>query len=136
MEPYGRSLYVDDPTYLAAAHFQNHRVPPDQACYTCHTDYVLYGGLQAKVHGLRHVYVQYFGRPVERIHLYRPYNNRECLHCHARARSFEEGAAHNANPETLPAVKANRLSCLASGCHEVVHSVAQLGNLKFWKLWQ
>jgi len=23
----GRSLFVDDPTYLAAAHFQNHRVP-------------------------------------------------------------------------------------------------------------
>src|ERR1700747_1800911 len=27
MEPYGKSLRVDDPTYLAAAHFQNHRVP-------------------------------------------------------------------------------------------------------------
>ena len=26
MEPYGKSLLVDDPMHLAAAHFQNHRV--------------------------------------------------------------------------------------------------------------
>lgn len=134
MEPYGRSLYVDDPAHLAAAHFQNHRVPRAQACYVCHTDYVLYGDVRAKWRGLRHVYVQYFGRPPQPIHLYRPYNNRECLHCHAGARSFEEGAAHNANPDTLPAVKANRLSCLASGCHEAVHDVAQLGSVRFWRL--
>lgn len=24
--------------YLAAAHFQNHRIPADEACYTCHTN--------------------------------------------------------------------------------------------------
>ncbi len=133
MEPYGKSLYVDDPTYLAAAHFQTHRVPADQACYTCHTDYTLYGGLKAKLRGLRHVYVQYLGNPKMPIRLYHPYNNRECLHCHAGARSFEEAAAHNADPKTLPALKASTLSCLSSGCHEVVHNVAQLGGVQFWK---
>src|SRR5690242_8438430 len=39
MEPYGRSLRVDDPTYIPAAHFQNNRVPREEACYTCHADY-------------------------------------------------------------------------------------------------
>jgi len=133
MEPYGKSLYVDDPTYLAAAHFQNHRVPPDQACYTCHTDYVLYGGFKAKLRGLRHVYVQYLGTLAKPIHLYSPYNNRECLHCHAGARSFEEGAVHNTDPQLLPAVKANKLSCLSGGCHEIAHNVAQVDHVKFWK---
>src|SRR5208282_3887530 len=38
MEPYGKSLHIDDPSYLAGAHYQNHRVPADEACYTCHTD--------------------------------------------------------------------------------------------------
>jgi cytochrome c-type protein NapC len=133
MEPYGKSLYVDDLTYLAAAHFQNHRVPPDEACYTCHTDYVLYGGFKAKLRGLRHVYVQYLGTPAKLIHLYSPYNNRECLHCHAGARSFEEAAVHNADPELLPKVKANKLSCLSSGCHEIAHNVAHLDHVKFWK---
>jgi len=133
MEPYGKSLHVDDPSYLAAAHFLNGRVPREQACYTCHTDYVLYGSLRAKMRGLRHVYMQYVGTPRQPIRLYHPYNNRECLHCHAGARSFEEGAVHNADPATLPAVKANELSCLSSGCHQVVHNVAQLDNVKFWK---
>src|SRR5215470_10367677 len=44
MEPYGKSLLVDDPMHLAAAHFQNHRVPAQEACYTCHTTYAMFGG--------------------------------------------------------------------------------------------
>ena len=135
MEPFGKSLFVDDPTYVAAAHFQNHRVPAEEACYTCHTNYAMFGGLRAKMHGLRHVYVHYLRTPPppESIRLYDPYNNRECLHCHLGARSFEEGPVHTADPDLLPAVKANRRSCVSSGCHEVVHNVASLGNVKFWK---
>jgi len=133
MESHGRSLYVDDPGYLAAAHFQNHRVPADQACYTCHTNYAMFGGYRAKLNGLHHVYVQYFGKAQDPIRLYEPYNNRECLHCHLGARSFEEGAVHTADPDLLPAVKANKVSCLSSGCHDVVHNAGQLSNVKFWK---
>ncbi|MGC1965004.1 MAG: NapC/NirT family cytochrome c, partial [Candidatus Acidiferrales bacterium] len=29
MENYGKSLHLDDPKYIPAQHFQNHRVPPD-----------------------------------------------------------------------------------------------------------
>jgi cytochrome c-type protein NapC len=133
MESHGRSLYVNDPGYLAAAHFQNHRVPADQACYTCHTNYAMFGGYRAKLNGLHHVYVQYFGKAQDPIRLYEPYNNRECLHCHLGARSFEEGAVHTADPDLLPAVKANKVSCLSSGCHDVVHNTGQLSNVKFWK---
>src|SRR6202165_5948875 len=135
MEPYGRSLRVDDPAHLAAAHFQNHRVPAREACYTCHTNYDMFGGFRAKMHGLKHEYVHYLGsRPApEAIRLYDPYNNRECLHCHLGARSFEEGAVHTADPDLLPALKANKISCLSSGCHDVVHNVGQLDKVKFWK---
>ncbi len=135
MEPYGKSLRVDEPQHLAAAHFQNHRVPRDEACYTCHTDYALFGTFKVKLHGLRHVYIYYFTTPPapEKIKLYEPYNNRECLHCHLGARSFEEGAVHNADPATLPAVKANKLSCISSGCHDVVHDLTNLNGAKFWK---
>src|SRR3984893_8917462 len=103
MESFGKSLYVDDSHYLAAAHFQNHRVPADEACYTCHTDYVLYGGIRAKFRGMRHVYVQYLGKlsaPAD-IRLYTPYNNRECLHCHLGARSFEGSATHTVIREDI-----------------------------------
>lgn len=133
MESHGRSLYVDDTGYLAAAHFQNHRVPADQACYTCHTNYAMFGAFKAKLNGLHHVYVEYFGKPQNPIHLYEPYDNGVCLHCHLGARSFEEGAVHTADPDLLPAVKANKVSCLSSGCHDVVHNADQLSKVKFWK---
>src|SRR5215471_1792872 len=35
MQPYGRSLYVDDKSWIPAVHFQNNRVPRDHACFTC-----------------------------------------------------------------------------------------------------
>src|SRR2546426_3002105 len=134
MEPYGKSLRVDDPAYLAAAHCQNHRVPVDEACYTCHTNYAMFGTAKAKLRGLRHVYIYYFTTPPppEKIKLYESFNNRECLHCHEGARSFEQGAIHNSDPYLLPAIKANKKSCLSSGCHEVVHNVGTLANVKFW----
>jgi len=133
MAPYGRSLYIDDAMYVPAAHFQNARIPRDEACYTCHTDYVMYGSILTKIRGLDHVYVQYLGTPPSPIRLYTPYNNRECLHCHDGARSFEEGAVHSADPSIMASIKSNQLSCLTGGCHDAVHSVAHLSELKFWE---
>jgi cytochrome c-type protein NapC len=135
MADYGKSLYIDDPSHLPAAHFQNHRVPANEACYTCHTDYALFGTFKVKLAGLRHVYVYYLGTPPapQNIQLYRPFPNDNCLHCHLGARSFEEGAVHTADPATLPDIKAGKLSCLSSGCHSVVHDLANLKTAKFWK---
>jgi cytochrome c-type protein NapC len=133
MEPYGKSLLIDDGTYVPAAHFQNGRIPRDEACYTCHTDYALYGGVVAKLHGLRHVYIQYLGHATNPIQLYTPYNNRECLHCHEGSRSFEEAVVHSADPAIMAAIKSNQTSCVSSGCHQSVHDVAHLGEMKFWE---
>lgn len=135
MSDHGRSLLIDDPSYLPAAHYQNNRVPGDQACYTCHKDYTMYGGVAAKWRGLRHVYVQYLGnRPKpEAIKLYTPYNNRECLHCHLGARSFEEATAHQRKPGQLAAMKTNAMSCMNSGCHEFVHDVESIKDSPMWK---
>jgi cytochrome c-type protein NapC len=133
MEPYGRSLLIDDPSYLPAQHYQNGRIPQGQACYTCHTDYVLYGTLLTKMRGLRHVYAQYVGGAHNPIRLYSPYNNRECLHCHAGARSFEEGAVHNADPSIMAGIKSNELSCISSDCHASVHDITHIDEKKLWE---
>ena len=134
MAPYGRSLHVDNKDYIPAAHYQNNRVPREEACYTCHTDYTLYtGGIKAKIRGLHHLYAQYVGKPHNPIKLYTPYNNRECLHCHAGSRSFEEGAVHTADPQTMADIKSNKLSCVSSGCHDTVHNVGQLDKMKYWE---
>jgi nitrate/TMAO reductase-like tetraheme cytochrome c subunit len=130
MEPYGKSLYIDDKSYIPAVHYQNNRVPRDEACYTCHTDYTLYtGGINAKFRGLHHIYAQYIGKPQQPIKLYHPFNNRECLHCHLGARNFEEGATHAA---LMDDIKSNKMSCVSSGCHDMIHNAAQVDGLKKW----
>jgi len=135
MGDYGRSLRVDDPSYLPAAHFQNKRVPSDRACYTCHTDYTMFGGVNAKIRGLRHLQVQYFGtipKPAD-IKLYQPYNNRECLHCHLGSRRFEEVSGHHKTPDLLESVTSGKRSCISSGCHDIVHEVGSIADASFWK---
>ena len=133
MGDYGKSLYVDDKSYIPAGHFQNGRVPRDQACYTCHTDYSIFGTFTSKLTGLHHIYVQYITHPQLPIKLYHPYNNRECLHCHEGSRSFEEGAIHTADAQTMADIKSNKLSCVSSGCHDMIHNVKELDHAKFWK---
>jgi hypothetical protein len=95
----------------------------------------MFGTVTAKMHGLRHLWVQYVGTPPkpEAIKLYDAYNNRECLHCHLGARNFEQGSTHNKVPDRLSLIKSNKLSCVSSGCHEFVHDVASLKDDTFWK---
>jgi nitrate/TMAO reductase-like tetraheme cytochrome c subunit len=129
MEPYGKSLYVDDKTYVPAAHFQNNRIPRDHACYTCHTNYTIYGTVHDKLRGLKHAYKYYISKPANPIKLYEPFNNRECLHCHEGARSFEEGTTHSA---LMDDIKKDKIGCTSSGCHDVVHNVPHSDQLKHW----
>lgn len=128
MEPYGKSLSIDDPTYLPAAHFQNKRIPREHACFTCHTNYTMFGDINSKIRGLRHVYVYYLKAPPEKIALYEPFENRECLHCHAGARSYEETTPHKEMNEQLAT---NAMSCLT--CHNKIHDVANIQKLKLLK---
>jgi hypothetical protein len=133
MKPYGESLKVDDSSHLAASHFVNRRIPRDQACFTCHTDYTMFGPVKSKMHGLRHVWVWLTQDPKPPIHLYKPFTNQNCLHCHLGAKTFEEGAVHTADPETMPLIKADKLSCTSSGCHDLNHDTTNLKNFKSYE---
>jgi cytochrome c-type protein NapC len=130
MIPYGQSLYVDDPTHIPAQHFQNHRVPADMACYSCHADYSIYGPLKDKMQGLTRIYLQYVSTPPNPITIPGGFQNAQCLHCHLGARDFEENPVHAAMMDSL---KSNQMSCLTSGCHDTAHDIANLSHEKFWK---
>jgi len=132
MEPYGKSLHVDDPGHIPAIHYINHRVPYDHACFTCHGDYTLFGDVKAKMRGMRHIWIQYTGNPQPPLKLYVPFPNGNCLHCHLGSRRFEEGATHNADPEIIKSIKEDKLSCVSSGCHETTHDIKNLDKAKFW----
>jgi nitrate/TMAO reductase-like tetraheme cytochrome c subunit len=129
MQPYGDSLAIDDTDHLPASHFQNSRVPRDHACYSCHTTYTMYGDAAAKMKGFRHLWVNYVGTIPAEIELYEPFKNRECLHCHDGARTFEANEFH---VEYRAELASNETSCLE--CHDVAHDVENLADLPKWKL--
>ena len=128
MDDYGRSLMVDDTSFVPAAHYQNRWVPPDEACYTCHTTYAMFGDVQAKVSGVKHLLVNAFGTVPETLELYRPYSNRECLHCHRGSRSFGENEFH---ADDMEALVSDEVSC--SECHDLYHEVGGLEGMDFWQ---
>ncbi len=130
MVTHGQSLYVLNTSYIPAQHFQNHLVQPNQACYTCHTDYTMYGPLKDKLKGLRYVYMEYVSSPPKVIHLDGTYNNSQCLHCHAGTRDFEANLNHMG---PIASLVSNQISCISSGCHSTIHNASEVANLKMWK---
>ena len=127
METHGQSLYVLNTIYIPAQHFQNHLVPPNQACYTCHTDYTMYGPLKDKLKGLRYLYMEYVSTPPKTIHLDGKYSNLQCLHCHTGMRSFDENPTHTA---IMGSLKTNQISCIS--CHNMIHNASEVSQLKMW----
>jgi cytochrome c-type protein NapC len=128
MEPYGKSLRIDSKDHVPANHYQNTRISRDDACYTCHTTYTMFGDISAKLKGMQHVWVYYLGTMPEKIELYEPYENRECLHCHEGARTFEENEFH---VEYRGELASGETTCLE--CHEKMHEVDQLASLPEWE---
>ena len=134
MKPFGQSLLIDDPSAIPAAHFQNHMVPPKEACFTCHTNYGLFGTVRAKLTGMRHVWIHFFGKipPPKDIKLYSPYPNANCLHCHKGMRLFESQPAHHTKDVPYEKIISGKQSCVASGCHDFIHQVGDLKDLPMW----
>jgi cytochrome c-type protein NapC len=129
MQPYGRSLYVGNQNYIPAAHFQNHRVPANEACYACHADYAIYRPFVDKLRGLKRIYMQYVSTPPAHITIPGGFNSNQCLRCHADARDFESNPIHQA---IMASLTSNQMSCVTSGCHDTVHDIASLDHVKFW----
>jgi len=129
MEPYAKSLFVDNPGALSAMHYQRRLIDRDSTCFSCHTDYAMFGDAKAKLNGLRHVWVHYFGAvpAAGKISLYQPYPNHNCLHCHDDSRTFLEKPVHL---EQRAALQRGEVSCLT--CHTVVHDLEAAKTGPFW----
>lgn len=128
MRDYGKSLFVDDRKSLPAVHYQNRYVDRDTSCYSCHTDYALFGDAKAKLNGLKHVWVHYLGKVPEKMELYQPYPNANCLHCHEDARRFLEAPPHQ---PVIERVRSGEMKCL--GCHNVGHDLKAVADHRFWQ---
>ncbi|MCM2276666.1 MAG: NapC/NirT family cytochrome c [Oligoflexia bacterium] len=127
MEKHGDSLKSEDEEIVAAVHWANNYVPKEKACYTCHTDYDLFGGVRAKLSGLKHLWVYYFTTPPkpEEIKTYKPYDVNNCLYCHAESKRFRAKKNHNKEPGYLEKILSGEKGCLVAGCHDIAHGVRE-----------
>lgn len=127
MEPYAKSLFADNPHALSAMHYQKRLVDRDSTCFSCHTDYAMFGDAKAKLNGLRHVWVHYFGTVPKKIELYQPYPNYNCLSCHDDARNYLETPEHM---EKRAALQSGEETCVS--CHTVAHDLQAVKDGTFW----
>ncbi len=128
MEPWVKSMMIENSNYIPAVHYQNNLVPKEKACYTCHKTYTMFGDIEAKLSGIGHLFKYTFGLVPDKIEMSRPYNNRECLHCHDGARSFVENVLHTS---MIDDIKNNSISCI--DCHNLLHEIEDLDNQEFWQ---
>jgi cytochrome c nitrite reductase small subunit len=117
MTPWVDDLHNPKSDSLAAKHYRNRWVLKDQ-CYTCHVDYGFFGPIKTKLVSLKHVVVYYGGLVPEKVQMYKPFPNGNCLQCHGAAEKFKSNPAHVAAMEPI---LSNNISCVT--CHQPIHAV-------------
>lgn len=117
MNPYVADLQNPDSEHLAAMHYQNRWIA-DHQCYTCHSDYGLFGDVQAKMAGLRHVWHYTVGDWEVPLKIRGTYDNQRCLFCHGPVQGWQDESAHQKN---LTAIERSEKSCISAACHVSPH---------------
>lgn len=120
MEAYVADLHDPDSEHLAAQHYQFRWIAENQ-CYTCHSDYGLFGDFQAKIAGLRHVWHNTIGDYEVPLKIRGTYNNQRCLFCHGPVRSYREVPEHEKNAARIAT---SEMSCIGGNCHVSPHPKA------------
>lgn len=125
MTPYQIDSENPQSTSLASRHARNDLFGHDN-CYACHADYGMFGTVVTKLGGMRHVYeyvLHYHDMSLEEaretIHMLKPFQNANCMHCHST-----EGTSWNAikdHASLVDRVRAGTVSCISDGCHGPAH---------------
>lgn len=123
MTPLLNSLQGNDGS-LASTHYARGLVPHDQACFTCHSGYGIWGGLDAKMAGVMHMVRTATGWYTLPLTLNGPFDINSCLGCHAFAASFRAVEAHQ-DPDLQKQLLAHEISCTGA-CHPAAHPESAL----------
>jgi hypothetical protein len=104
---------------LAAVHYRRGLVSHEEACFVCHSGYGIWGTIDAKMAGVRHMLRTVANDYAFPIELVGPFDIGSCLNCHARAATFRAVVAHQ-DPDTQQALIKHELSCTGV-CHSAGH---------------
>lgn len=118
---------------LAARHSRNPFFG-DRNCYVCHADYGMLGYPVTKINGMKHVYSYYLGgfrslsmeEALPRLHLFKPYENLNCMQCHSGAGTLWRDVPEHQSLRTE--LEQNLVSCASEGCHGWAHPFSKSGE--------
>jgi len=125
MTPILRSLQSNDGS-LASTHYARGLVPHDDACFTCHSGYGIWGGVDAKMAGVMHMVRTATGWYTLPLTLNGTFDIDSCLNCHAYATTFRAVEAHQ-DPDLQKQLLSRQLSCTGA-CHPSAHPDSALGG--------
>ena len=123
MQPLVASLQANDES-LASIHYTRGLVPHDQACFTCHSGYGIWGGIDAKMAGVMHMVRTATGWYTLPLTHHGPFDIDSCLGCHAYAASFRAVEAHQ-DPDLQKALLSREMCCTGT-CHPAAHPESAL----------
>lgn len=118
MTPIQRSMESNDGS-LAAIHYGRGLVSHETACFTCHSGYGIWGGIDAKMAGVMHMIRTVTGRYDLPLTHNGPFDIDSCLGCHAHAPSFRAVEAHQ-DRDLQQQLLSRELSCTGI-CHPAAH---------------
>jgi nitrate/TMAO reductase-like tetraheme cytochrome c subunit len=125
MSPLVAALAEDNGT-ISSSHWRRGAVSHASACYQCHSGYGIWGDVDAKLAGVRHMVLTVTGRYELPLQAHR-FDNGACLGCHAQAVPFAEIEEHR-DPETQAELLSGETSC-AGICHEDGHPESALWGM-------
>jgi len=105
---------------LAAVHYRRGLVSHEEACFVCHSGYGIWGTVDAKMAGIRHMLrtaTNDYKFPIEHRG---PFDIDSCLNCHARSATFRAVGAHQ-DPDTQQALFKREMGCTGV-CHVAAHT--------------
>lgn len=123
MDPFLNDMNDPNSRTLAVLHYRNRYIQREH-CWTCHSDYGIFGTVEAKINGLTDVYRYAFRTYRLPVRMRHPYDLSICLNCHAESALFRRPRNDpEAHAGVVEAVMKNEVSCLT--CHEPAHPPAE-----------
>jgi cytochrome c nitrite reductase small subunit len=104
---------------LASQHYRSGAIQSSNACYTCHSGYGIWGGVDAKMAGVNHMLHTVTGQYEFPLRLNGTFDVTACLGCHAESAKFREQPAHQ-DEDIQRMLLAGEMGC-AGSCHAVAH---------------
>jgi len=115
MRPFVEDMRNGQSPRLAAVHFKQRYIQQDH-CYVCHTDYGLFGTVEAKVGGMAHIWREVTGSYSLPIRMKHGYRFTICLNCHGQSQRFLEQREHAG---IVDKTVLGQSAC--TECHDVSH---------------